>query len=346
MSRRPPNKPSRRRAAVRPPRDRRCDGSDASTQQALTLGQVEPIEIQQEMERSYLDYSMSVITQRALPDAKDGLKPVHRRILHTMLEDGLRPDRAHVKSAEVVGHVIARYHPHSLDAVYDALVRMGQDFSLRYPLIDGHGNFGSPDDPPAAYRYTECRLAPLALELLAGIEEDTVDFIDNYAGNRKQPSVLPARFPNLLVNGSEGIAVGMATKIPTHNLGEVDRRGDPRPRSPERDAEGPDEVRQGPGLPHGRDHPRPGRHPGRVSDGTRLDQDPGQGRDRRGQARAGDRRHRDPVPDESRLDRWPHRGSRQLQTGRRDPQRGGSESLKAARDWSSSSRGMPTPTSS
>jgi DNA gyrase subunit A len=226
MGRRPPSRrrgPGSRRPAPRPRRSQGAgaDGNGSTDQQTLVLGDIEPIEIQEEMERSFLDYSMSVITTRALPDARDGLKPVHRRILHTMLEDGLRPDRPHVKSAEVVGHVIARYHPHSLDAAYDALVRMAQDFSLRYPLVDGHGNFGSPDDPPAAYRYTECRLGPLALELLAGIEEETVDFEDNYSGNRQQPTVLPARFPNLLINGSEGIAVGMATKIPTHNLGEI-----------------------------------------------------------------------------------------------------------------------------
>ncbi|MGH2760272.1 MAG: DNA gyrase subunit A, partial [Actinomycetota bacterium] len=154
MSRRPPNKPSRRRASSRKRAPAPAgDGNGSGDQQALVLGSIEPIEIQQEMERSFLDYSMSVITQRALPDVRDGLKPVHRRILYTMLEDGLRPDRVHVKSAEVVGHVIARYHPHSLDAVYDALVRMGQRFSVRYTLVDGHGNFGSPDDPPAAYRY-------------------------------------------------------------------------------------------------------------------------------------------------------------------------------------------------
>ena len=222
MSRRPPNKPSRRRAPAR----KRAkvpsgDGNGAGDQAALVLGTIEPIEIQQEMERSFLEYSMSVITTRALPDARDGLAPVHRRILYTMLEDGLRPDRVHVKSAEVVGHVIARYHPHSLDSVYDSLVRLGQDFSVRYPLVDGHGNFGSPDDPPAAYRYTECRLSPLALELLASIDEDTVDFKDNYSGARTEPTVLPSRFPNLLVNGSQGIAVGMATKVPTHNLNEI-----------------------------------------------------------------------------------------------------------------------------
>jgi len=224
MTRRPPNKPSRRRAPARkrakaPAGD--GEGNGSGDQQILRLGSIEPIEIQQEMERSFLDYSMSVITQRALPDVRDGLKPVHRRILYTMLEDGLRPDRPHVKSAEVVGHVIARYHPHSLEAIYDALVRMGQAFSLRYMLVDPHGNFGSPDDQAAAHRYTECRLSPLALEVLASIDEDTVDFEDNYSGSRKQPSVLPSRFPNLLVNGSQGIAVGMATNIPTHNLSEV-----------------------------------------------------------------------------------------------------------------------------
>ena len=223
MGRRPPTRRGRsRRPAPRTRKRTEGDGNGAGDgQQTLVLGSIEPIEIQQEMERSFLDYSMSVITMRALPDARDGLAPVHRRILYTMLEEGLRPDRPHVKSAEVVGQVIARYHPHSLEAIYDALVRMAQNFSLRYPLVEGHGNFGSPDDPAAAHRYTEARLAALALEMLAGIEEDTVDFRENYSGSRKEPTVLPARFPNLLVNGREGIAVGMATKIPTHNLGEI-----------------------------------------------------------------------------------------------------------------------------
>jgi DNA gyrase subunit A len=224
MSRRPPARGRRSRGPAPRPRRRPGDGDgngSSGDQQVLTLAAIEPIEIQEEMERSFLEYSMSVITSRALPDARDGLAPVHRRILYTMWEEGLRPDRPHVRSAEVVGQVIARYHPHSLDAIYDALVRMAQDFSLRYPLVEGHGNFGSPDDPPAAHRYTEARLAALALELLAGIDEETVDFEDNYSNTRKQPSVLPARVPNLLVNGREGIAVGMATKIPTHNLGEV-----------------------------------------------------------------------------------------------------------------------------
>jgi DNA gyrase subunit A len=188
-----------------------------------TLGNIEPIEIQEEMERSYLDYAMSVITARALPDARDGLKPVQRRIIYGMYEQGLRPDRKHQKSAQAVGQVMGKYHPHAGEAIYDALARMAQEFSLRYPLIDGHGNFGSPDpnDSPAAQRYTEARLAPLAMELIGEIEENTVDVADTYDGQNQEPTVLPARFPNLLVNGGGGIAVGMATNIPPHNLNEV-----------------------------------------------------------------------------------------------------------------------------
>src|SRR5262245_15334134 len=187
------------------------------------LGNIEPIEIQEEMERSFLDYAMSVITSRALPDVRDGLKPVQRRILYGMFSEGMRPDRQHRKSANAVGHVMAVYHPHGDQAIYDALARLAQDFSLRYPLIDGHGNFGSPDpaDRPAAARYTEARLAPLAIELLGEIDENTVDFQDTYDGQHQEPQVLPARFPNLLVNGGGGIAVGMATNIPPHNLREV-----------------------------------------------------------------------------------------------------------------------------
>ncbi len=187
----------------------------------LDFDNIEPIEIQEEMERSFLDYAMSVIVSRALPDVRDGLKPVHRRILWSMFDSGFRPDRAHVKCAKVVGDVIGNYHPHGDTAAYDALVRMAQSFSLRHPLIDGHGNFGSPDASAAAYRYTESRLAPLAMQMLADIDEGTVDFTTNFSGDREEPSVLPARFPNLLVNGSTGIAVGMATNIPPHNLGEV-----------------------------------------------------------------------------------------------------------------------------
>jgi len=184
-------------------------------------GAIEAIEIQTEMEQSFLDYAMSVIVSRALPDARDGLKPVHRRILWAMSEGGVRPDRGHVKCATVVGDVIGKYHPHGDSAIYDALVRMGQSFSLRDTLIDPHGNFGSPSDPPAAYRYTECRLSTIAMQLLEGIDEQTVDFVTNFDGRHVEPQVLPSRFPNLLVNGSQGIAVGMATNIPPHNLGEV-----------------------------------------------------------------------------------------------------------------------------
>ena len=183
---------------------------------------IEQIEIEEEVKRSYLDYAMSVIVGRALPDVRDGLKPVHRRILHSMNENGLRPTNPYRKSARVVGDVIGKYHPHSPDAVYDALARMAQDFAMRATLVDGRGNFGSVDgDKPAAQRYTECRLAPLAMELLRDIDEDTVPLVPNYDGEEQEPSVLPARFPNLLVNGSTGIAVGMATNIPPHNLGEV-----------------------------------------------------------------------------------------------------------------------------
>jgi DNA gyrase subunit A len=174
-----------------------------------------------EVESSFLDYSMSVIVSRALPDVRDGLKPVHRRILWAMHDAGLRPDRPFVKCARVVGDVMGRFHPHGDTAIYDALVRLGQDFSLSHPLIDKHGNFGSPADPPAAQRYTECRLSVLATEMLAGIDEGTVDFEPSYDASDEEPLVLPSRFPNLLVNGNQGIAVGMATNIPPHNLGEI-----------------------------------------------------------------------------------------------------------------------------
>ena len=183
---------------------------------------IRPVSITEEMKRSYLDYAMSVIVARALPDARDGLKPVHRRILYSMHENGHTPDKKYVKAARVVGDVMGKYHPHGDQAIYDALVRMAQDFSMRLPLIDGQGNFGSIDgDPPAAMRYTECRLARPAMELLDDIDKETVDFQPNYDGTEKEPMVLPARFPNLLVNGAGGIAVGMATNIPPHNLGEV-----------------------------------------------------------------------------------------------------------------------------
>lgn len=183
--------------------------------------QVIPISLQDEVSRSFLEYSYSVITSRALPDARDGLKPVHRRLMYSMAEAGLRPDHAHVKSARVVGDAMGKFHPHGDSSIYDALVRMAQDFSLNAPLVDGHGNFGSPNDGPAAMRYTECRLAPAAMLLVGELDEGTVDFVPNYDGSLLEPSVLPAAFPNLLVSGSTGIAVGMATNMIPHNLAEV-----------------------------------------------------------------------------------------------------------------------------
>lgn len=195
-------------------------GDDGPEERTGLVG-IQPIEIQEEMERSFLDYAMSVIVSRALPDARDGLKPVHRRILYGMWELGARADRTRLKCARVSGDVMGKYHPHGDAAIYDAMVRMAQPFSLRHPLIDGQGNFGSPDDGPAAARYTECRLSLLAHRMLEGIDEETVDFTDTYSGEFQEPVVLPSRFPNLLVNGSQGIAVGMATNIPPHNLGEV-----------------------------------------------------------------------------------------------------------------------------
>src|SRR2546429_3440720 len=186
------------------------------------VGQIQAVDIELQMRDAYLDYAMSVIVARALPDARDGLKPVHRRILYSMHENGLFPDRKYVKSARIVGDVMGKYHPHGDSAIYDALVRMAQEFSMRLPLIDGQGNFGSVDnDPPAAMRYTESRLTKAAMALLEDIDEDTVDFQENYDGNEREPVVLPARLPNLLVHGAGGIPAGMATNIPPHNLGEV-----------------------------------------------------------------------------------------------------------------------------
>jgi len=197
------------------------DGNGSSQLPLSSGDSVQPIQLQEEMERSFLDYAISTIMSRALPDVRDGLKPVHRRIIWDMDQQGFRPDRPYVKCARVTGDTMARYHPHGDGAIYDALVRMAQPFSLRHPLIDFHGNYGSPDFGPAASRYTEARLHPLAMQLLADIEENTVDLMPNYDGTTEEPTVLPARFPNLLVNGSQGIAVGMATSIPPHNLGEV-----------------------------------------------------------------------------------------------------------------------------
>ncbi|WP_419996557.1 DNA gyrase subunit A [Streptomyces boninensis] len=194
---------------------------DAETNSAGLL-RINAVSLETEMQRSYLDYAMSVIVSRALPDVRDGMKPVHRRVLYAMYEGGYRPDRGYYKCARVVGDVMGNYHPHGDSAIYDALVRLAQPWSMRMPLVDGNGNFGSPgNDPAAAMRYTECKMAPLAMEMLRDIDEETVDFGDNYDGRSQEPTVLPARFPNLLVNGQQGIAVGMATNIPPHNLREV-----------------------------------------------------------------------------------------------------------------------------
>ena len=202
------------------------------------------------MRSSYLDYAMSVIVGRALPDVRDGLKPVHRRILWAMHDAGHQPSRPYVKCARVTGDVMGKYHPHDSSSIYDAIARLVQPFSLRYPLVDGQGNFGSiDDDPPAAERYTECRLAKLATEMLRDIDSDTVDFGPNYDESRREPQVLPSRFPNLLVNGSTGIAVGMATNIPPHNLAETIDAVDRAHRQADRERRGPHEARQGPGLP-------------------------------------------------------------------------------------------------
>ncbi|WP_184890184.1 DNA gyrase subunit A [Actinomadura livida] len=196
--------------------------TDVTTEGGYPGERIEPVDIQVEMQKSYLDYAMSVIVARALPEVRDGLKPVHRRVLYAMYDGGYRPDRGYFKCARVVGDVMGNYHPHGDSAIYDALVRLAQPWSMRYPLVDGNGNFGSRgNDPAAAMRYTECRMAPLAMELLRDIDKETVDFSPNYDGRSQEPDVLPSRYPNLLVNGSAGIAVGMATNIPPHNLREV-----------------------------------------------------------------------------------------------------------------------------
>ncbi len=210
------------------------------------------VEINKEVRTAFLDYSMSVITARALPDVRDGLKPVHRRILYTMYENSLYPDKPHRKCADTVGSVLGRYHPHGDASVYDAMVRLAQDFSMRYMLVDGHGNFGSIDgDPPAAYRYTESRMSKMSLEMLTDIEKNTVDFVPNYDDRLKEPTVLPSRFPNLLVNGSQGIAVGMATNIPPHNLSEVCGAIECLIDNPEAELEDLMEHIQGPDFPTG-----------------------------------------------------------------------------------------------
>src|SRR2546430_337450 len=224
---------------------------ELSLDQALH-GKIEERELEEEMRSSYLDYAMSVIVGRALPDVRDGLKPVHRRVLYAMHDLGLQPTRPYRKSAFVVGEVMGTYHPHGDSAIYDTLVRMAQDFSLRYPLIDGQGNFGSiDDDPAAAMRYTEARLEKLATELLRDIDADTVEFGPNYDESKREPLVLPSRFPNLLVNGAAGIAVGMATNIPPHNLRETIAATTAYVDDPEIDLAGLMEHIRGPDFPGG-----------------------------------------------------------------------------------------------
>ena len=216
-------------------------------------GNIEPRGLEEEMRSAYLDYAMSVIVGRALPDVRDGLKPVHRRVLHVMNEMGLQPNRKHVKCAQIVGEVMGKFHPHGDTAIYDTLARMAQDFSMRYPLVDGHGNFGNIDGwGAAAMRYTEARLERLATEMLRDIDSETVDFAPTYDGTRQEPVVLPARFPNLLVNGGSGIAVGMATNIPPHNLREVVAATIAYIDDPQIDVEGLMQPHQGPRLPDGR----------------------------------------------------------------------------------------------
>lgn len=216
------------------------------------IGHVLPVDIQEEMKKSYIDYAMSVIVSRALPDVRDGLKPVHRRILYAMQELGNTPNHPYKKSARIVGEVLGRYHPHGDTAVYDAMVRMAQDFSIRYPLVDGHGNFGSMDgDSPAAMRYTEVRLSPIAMEMLADIDKETVDFVPNFDESTEEPVVLPAKIPNLLINGSSGIAVGMATNIPPHNLNEVCQAAEMLIDHPEAGFEDLLKVLPGPDFPTG-----------------------------------------------------------------------------------------------
>ena len=223
-----------------------------TTDGSIAIGKVRPIKIEDEMRASYLDYAMSVIVSRALPDVRDGMKPVQRRILYAMHEEGVRSTARYRKSAAIVGEVLKSYHPHGGDPVYEAMVRMAQNFSLRYPLVDGQGNFGSVDnDPPAAMRYTEARLSAIAEEMLADIEKNTVNFVPNYDDSTREPNPLPARLPNLLVNGASGIAVGMATNIPPHNLNEICDAIARLIEQPETTTEDLAEIVKGPDFPTG-----------------------------------------------------------------------------------------------
>ena len=270
----------------------------ASAPPTIEPSDISPISIVEEMKTSYLDYAMSVIVARALPDVRDGLKPVHRRILYACQEGGFVAGRPYRKSAKIVGDVMGNYHPHGDSAIYDALARMTQDWSMRVPLIDGQGNFGSMDpDPPASMRYTEARLAKVAMTLLDDLDKDTVDFTPNYDGSREEPQVLPARFPNLLVNGAGGIAVGMATNIPPHNLGEVIAACKAYIDNPAITIDELIEIIPGARFPDRAADPRPGRRPRRLSYRPRLDHDARPPRDRGRPRRPPlDRAHLDPLP--------------------------------------------------
>jgi DNA gyrase subunit A len=277
----------------------------APDSRGMMTDRIEQVDLQLEMQRSYLDYAMSVIVGRALPDVRDGLKPVHRRVIYAMYDGGYRPDRAFSKSARVVGEVMGQFHPHGDSSIYDALVRLIQPWSLRYPLALGQGNFGSAgNDGAAAPRYTETKMAPLALEMVRDIQEETVDFQDNYDGRTLEPVVLPSRFPNLLVNGSVGIAVGMATNIPPHNLREVVAGAVWCLENPDATREElQDALHQGPRLPHRCTDPRGERHPRRLPHRSRIDHDACR-RQRRGVAGSYlPRRDRAPVPGEPRQPR-------------------------------------------
>ena len=313
---------------------------------------VEPVDLQQEMQRSYIDYAMSVIVGRALPEVRDGLKPVHRRVLFAMYDQGFRPDRSYVKCARVVGEVMGNYHPHGDTSIYDALVRLAQPWSMRYPLVDGQGNFGSPgNDPAAAMRYTEARLTPLAMEMLANIDEETVDFQPNYDGKNQEPLVLPGRIPNLLINGSAGIAVGMATNMPPHNLREVAAAVFWMLEHPERRARGSTHrvhgAGQGPGLPDPRPDRRPRGHRGRLPDRPRLGAHARRRHRRGGLPRPGAARlHRAALPGQP---GQPGRGDRRRGQGRaacrasaRSPT---SPATAWAAGWSSRCAGTPSPRS-
>ena len=277
------------------------------------------MDIESEMKKSYLDYAMSVIIGRALPDVRDGLKPVHRRILFGMYELGLTSTKAYRKCAKIVGEVLGKYHPHGDTPVYDALVRLAQDFNMRYPLVDGQGNFGSVDgDPPAAMRYTEARLSKIAEEMLADIEKETVDFTPNFDESEKEPVVLPTRIPNLLVNGSIGIAVGMATNIPPHNLREIVEAAILLIENPDATLKEVMKLVPGPDFPtggyiYGREGIEQAYKTGRGSFQVRAKA----AIEQRGKDRAGHRRHRDSVPGEQGAPDRAHRRADPEQEDRR-----------------------------